>query len=799
MFLKKFDDIRSRKVWNGLKGHYSILLRSLMIVVLLSVSVPYSASSQDGMPPQPDYSALWPNVIVDGAAFFQNMTDRSFRFRQDGVPCVAYGGDHLYYSCFNGTTLGWDTTIVDSDPAVGEYASLVFDNYGNPWIAYYDAFHGWLRVAYKWGISPWTIMVVDVPDILAADTPVEGLGSGLPDDELGQFGKDRPFRETYGIPSADPNAPTVTNNAIGVGKHTSIDIDVDNIVHVSYYDEQYGALMYAKWDGINPWQFYKLHDYSDNGDTGLWTSLEVDGFRQAHIAYKNAKYDDLYYAAVSPDATKVKIIPVDTDGKVGSFASLALDVNGRPHISYLEFGQSSYRLKYAKLNNDNTTWTKTTVDQSNSGLYSSIFVRGTTPYISYYHVTDGNLRYAKPAGNGWNITSPVTLGDVGYFTSIALNALGIPGIAFYNASTGAYQFIKWDDVTNKWVSYPVISYSGDIGLSTSLAINSFGKPYILYQHDSFNYMKFAHAIGAYWSKSFITTLFHAGAFSDVTLAGDYSPRIAFYNEDTHDLMYGVYNAGQWFLSYVDTKGDTGMYPSLALDNSGIPHISYYNATKRDLMYATWNIVTSKWVTHTVEYWDDDVGLFTSIDWHPTTGPVISYYDATYHRLKYAYRSPTLVWIKEVVDQDIDVGQFASMEQDSAGYPHIAYYDAYYKRLLYAYKDIAGWHYETIHDNPPETAGQYASLTLDAFDNAYVSYYEGTNQDLWFAYRSGGVWFPSQVDVFGDVGRFSSIDSFQAFGFTWLGISYYDGTLGELRYASYWLPYGSTFLPLLFGP
>ena len=59
------------------------------------------AASQAEVPNAPQAMPMWEIDTVDGPRFFTNMTDRSLAYRPDGVPCAAYGGDHLYYSCYN--------------------------------------------------------------------------------------------------------------------------------------------------------------------------------------------------------------------------------------------------------------------------------------------------------------------------------------------------------------------------------------------------------------------------------------------------------------------------------------------------------------------------------------------------------------------------------------------------------------------------------------------------------------------------------------------------------------------------
>jgi hypothetical protein len=82
------------------------------------------------------------------------MRDRSMAYNPiSNLPCMAYGGDALYYSCWNGTTSAWDTAIVDTSLSVGQYTAMAFDNYARPFITYYDAWNGRLKMAYQNGVS----------------------------------------------------------------------------------------------------------------------------------------------------------------------------------------------------------------------------------------------------------------------------------------------------------------------------------------------------------------------------------------------------------------------------------------------------------------------------------------------------------------------------------------------------------------------------------------------------------------------------------------------------------------------
>ena len=100
----------------------------------------------------------WNLSCVDCPRFFESMTDRSLRLDSSNRPNLAYGGDHLYFSAFDGSA--WISETVDSAAGVGAYASLVLSSTNQPHISYYDALNGDLKYATKSGLL-WTIETVD--------------------------------------------------------------------------------------------------------------------------------------------------------------------------------------------------------------------------------------------------------------------------------------------------------------------------------------------------------------------------------------------------------------------------------------------------------------------------------------------------------------------------------------------------------------------------------------------------------------------------------------------------------------
>ncbi len=147
------------KLTHFLTGRRAVsLFRVVMVLILLTAISAQSAFSQTTSATQA--LPTWNKISVDAPPYLLNMRDRSMAYNPlTNIPCMAYGGDALYYSCWNSTTSVWDTVVVDAGLSVGQYTAMTFDNYARPFITYYDSHNGVLKLAYQIG-GFWTIQVV---------------------------------------------------------------------------------------------------------------------------------------------------------------------------------------------------------------------------------------------------------------------------------------------------------------------------------------------------------------------------------------------------------------------------------------------------------------------------------------------------------------------------------------------------------------------------------------------------------------------------------------------------------------
>lgn len=879
---KNLPRLRGIQTWFYRPG--LALVRALLALVFLFAGAPQSASSHE----LSSTAALptWTKYSVDAPPYFLNMRDRSLAFNPaNGVPCIAYGGDALYYSCYNTLTLTWDTVVLDNSLQVGQYTAMTFDNYARPFITYYDAYYARLKLAYFDGFAWNFVIVPNVDDTTTSSNALYETGpttdstavaetpeaspteADAPGSEATPAPESAPTEAQAMIPPPPPTdettppewsrptppsvqadssaatpaveeepttqeriqqvlqpwmsqfhsaAPSFPFESYGYGKYSSIAIDRNNGIHISYYDEIDGSLEYQYWNGLT-WSGKVVDDYNDQGDVGLWSSIKVDYNFNVHIAYMSEKYDDLKYAFRRATGGWT-ITEVDTTANVGSFASIALDSRFRPHIAYYDF--SGDRLKYA-WKDGSGVWRISVIDSgggegSNVGWFAAIAIDpGDRVHISYYNVSRGDLKYARYDGQWTTRSLDVTnTRNIGLFTSIAIDRFGRPGIAYMDGTLGALKFIYSPNQTRWNAPQYVNYYSRDVGLSTSLAVNDAGVPFISYLDASSGALKFARTYGLSWSKRTLVSSPFSGLYSSIDLAGPGSPRIAYYQQENGDAYYAQWLSTYWSFSPIQRTYDVGQHISLDIDSVGIPHISLYDVTNRDLVYASWNVTTSKWYTQTVDF-ENTVGWYTDIAVNTSNEPFISYYDPTNGSLKVAYRAPvTLTWIRNTVDnigqlQQTGVGAYSSIAIDNLGRPHISYYDITNHVLKYAYWDgvwggAGTWNISVV--DPASDVGRFSSLVINPADNTrHICYYDYTNGNLKYArWEGAGPWERQVVDGAvgfdgdavdeGDVGLFCSIDLNAAGEPT---ISYYDNSHGDLKVAmSYALPPAEIYLPLV---
>jgi len=774
---------------------------ALMVVFsLLASSIQGPALAQEEIGPQaPD--ASWVIQRVDAPKLFVNMSDRSLAMDAIDRPRVAYGGDHLYFAYFDPEAKVWHPEVVDASYGVGQYAALAYDKFNNPRISYYDANNGALKFAYQTGPGLWNIQVVDGPGS-SLNCPVPPPGKPLPEDDANNenAASNIDWLGTLSLPQVEArNGPFAAAGPNGVGMYSSMAVDANNRVHVSYYDANLETLKYATWNGIQ-WSCLTLDTAVDGSK---FTSIAVDGSNYPHISYFNEKYDQLRYAFYDGKNWWVEEVTPRVS-KTGPYTSIAVETDGTPHISFYDF-QDGVLMYATRTGDDAESWEYTVVnDDSDVGRYTSIALTPDgVPCMSYYDVTNQDLLYSCGAGSSTVITST---GSVGLYSSLAFEVYTSgnttnwrPHVSYFNETNG--KFMHAIQVDGKWKFYD-IDQSFDVGMSSSLEFNASGTPYISYFNQSGNDLMLATREGASWGTQVVTDTLSNGFFSSLDIDSSGKPHVAYYEANRGDLWYAQWDGAKWVQRKLSSYYDIGEYVSMELDSQNLPHMSFYDATNGDLIYGHIELGSNAWITKTVD-WEGDVGLYTSISLNSAGRPRISYYDYGKGRLKYASYSPIGVWEKQVVEEieGVDLGLDTGLAIDALNHPHISYYDNTNGNLKYAASNCTefpcAFSTQVVdgQDNVPSAdVGMYTSIQVDNLLRPHISYYDYTHGDLKYAgMLVGNQWTIETIDPNGDVGMFTSMDLNLK---NQPCVSYYDATNGDLKYACRIqdMPF-SVFLPI----
>ena len=336
------------------------------------------------------------------------------------------------------------------------------------------------------------------------------------------------------------------------------------------------------------WHIEVVDDGSGH-DVGSYTALAIDHDGDLHIGYNQTK-NALRYAYRGPHDKQWSKMTVDPEG--GTFISLVVDSNDRPHFAYNSLFLSGLHYAYW----DGTTWTKQVIDGTRTNHMTSIGLDASgNPRISYYQeeTPEGHyallLKYAFFDGKTWYVQTLDHHITRGKFSSIAIDSAGNPHIAYSDQGIGDLRYTYFDGTT--WDNGVADSHNAQnsyLGIGNSIALDSSGNPSIAYFDMSKRTVKLAQWNGKVWKTEVVDQLVDVPSYADrVSLKLDSQgvPHVAYYDGGLGALKYAEKDDKGWNVEVVDNQGKVGLYPSLALGLNNQPYISYYDASAGQLKLA----------------------------------------------------------------------------------------------------------------------------------------------------------------------------------------------------------------------
>ncbi len=271
----------------------------------------------------------------------------------------------------------------------------------------------------------------------------------------------------------------------------------------------------------------------------------------------------LYMAQKAPGSEEWTIEVVDSSNQVGGYASLALDSNDHPHISYQD--RDNYEVKYARY--DGSSW--------------------------HIEVADSPGGYA---GNG---------------TSIALDSNNRPHIVHFETYYKRLYHVHFDGTA--WQrTYIAYVNAWDSYLHPSIAVDSNDRPHVVcgqYASSSDQNLRHYFFNGTSWGNEII--LAGTGAMPSIAIDSydhihiSYSGRLA---SPATGLGYAYYDGFTWQTDNIIAGTEWVFHTAITVDEANHPHIGYYDSSSAGgLRYAGYD--GSNWQFGSV---DSEQGAATAI-------------------------------------------------------------------------------------------------------------------------------------------------------------------------------------------
>lgn len=333
----------------------------------------------------------WNIECIDCPASFWSMSDRSIRLDSNGYPHIAYGGNHLFYIWFDGSS--WHKETIDGNATTGTTPSLVLDSNDNPHISYVDwddtpPYQSTLNYAYKSGTG-WHVDLLDEIGASASSVSLDLDSNDFP--HIGYYDEsEEAYKYVYWtgnnwnpqtiFSSVHPSFPSIsivldsadhphigfskpglryahwtgtdwqTGNIATGGRNISIALDKSEMPVFSHYTisgPSSSTIQYTHWVNDH-WEDQELETIPGDGYAAS-TSIEIDSQNQPHIVYTDFSYaPKLKYAYWTNNEWHIEAVYISTP--VCGPSSLALDNNDLPHIACQDRDQKGLVYAYLKMN-----------------------------------------------------------------------------------------------------------------------------------------------------------------------------------------------------------------------------------------------------------------------------------------------------------------------------------------------------------------------------------------------------------------------------------------------------------------
>lgn len=540
--------------------------------------------------------------------------------------------------------------VVDDQDRVGRYASIVVDTHGDPHISYYCEAFGDLRLASFTVEEGWTTVTLDADfdrgrysrialapdgwpcivyyhdDTLVVDqTPTPGPS---PTPTVGPSPTPTPLqsRLRYAHVVADTwYTDTLCNpdDALDPYDHHQIVTQVAAIHDLVIAENAYGELaphvLYRETSAgprvlahlvdsaapVPEWDFDTKDDAPGLGSGAalaeewgetLFSVYSLDATLRISRTYRGESIPPVEMVrdmpislALADPATSIPVTSTTwftAAARMDEYASVAIQSNGQPCVAYQDVTRRDLRYAWR---DDVGIWHREIVDRDgDTGNYISLAFDPTSGQPRIAYVGSNDLRYAQRSHTSghpqwhWEIVA-----EGATYVSLALDALGMPRIAYHSTSNEdldgdgdpdpGLRFI-WHDGTT-WAAdaeAPLAGNDTTTGLYASLALDSAGRAHVASYAEPARQLGYCRRDGAnQWQCQVVATeAAFAGEYCDIALDAADRPHISARGNGA--LLYATTDGLTWTVrsEWGDDDPDAASDTAIAIADDGSIHIIY---------------------------------------------------------------------------------------------------------------------------------------------------------------------------------------------------------------------------------
>ncbi|MFC1780345.1 integrin alpha, partial [Patescibacteria group bacterium] len=327
-------------------------------------------------------------------------------------------------------------------------------------------------------------------------------------------------------------------------------------------------------------------------------------------------------------------------------------------------------------------------------------------------------------------------GAVGYYTSIAIGADGLPIIAHYD---GDLRACKCHDEYCTSATCTAIDTTNDVGGYTSVAIGTDDLPIISHLDFTNGDLRVCKCDDTSCTSATCTAIDSAnvvGQYTSIAIGTDGLAVVSHY--DTTNTALRVCKCSNnsctsATCTAIDSANIVGQNCSLAIGTDGLPIISHRDSSTADLRACKCDNTTCTSATCNTIDATDNMGSYTSIAIGTDSLPVISYKDDTNLNLKVCQCDDTTCSSAtcNTIDSSADeIGDYNSIAIGTDGLPIISHGDDTNDDLrVCKCTDAACSAADCTAVDSADIVGDYSSIAIGTDGRPVIAEFDDTNDDL----------------------------------------------------------------------